>query len=149
MEENLKKKVYLNHCAVHLKLTQHCKSTIPQLEKKKKKDSFFLVEQSQLLSSTGNPENHFSSSYQEARSMSSFYFYTLDLIFYHFFFLSFLLFRAAPAAYGGYQARGRIGATAAGRHHSHSNAESEPLCLQPTPQLTATPDPRPTEQGQN
>ena len=42
-------------------------------------------------------------------------------------------FRAAPAAYGGSQARGGIGATAADRHHSHSKAKSEP-CLQPTPQ---------------
>ena len=54
------------------------------------------------------------------------------------FFLSFCLFLwAAPAAYGGSQARGRIGA--AGLRQSHSNAGSEP-CLQPTPQLTATPD---------
>ena len=40
-----------------------------------------------------------------------------------FFFLSFLFFflhfRAAPPAYGGSQARGQIGATAAGLHHSH------------------------------
>ena len=35
------------------------------------------------------------------------------------------LFRAAPAAYGGSQARGRIGAVAAGPHHSHSNTGSE------------------------
>jgi len=47
---------------------------------------------------------------------------------------------AAPAAYGDSQARGRIGAVAAGLRQSHSNAGSEP-CLQPTPQLTATPDP--------
>ena len=59
----------------------------------------------------------------------------------------FCLFRAAPMTYGGCQARGRIGAVAAVLHHSHSNAVSE-LCLQPTPQLTATPDPYPTEQGQ-
>ena len=52
----------------------------------------------------------------------------------------FLLFRAAPTAYGGSQARGRIGAVAAGLRQSHSNAGSE-LRLQPTPQLTATPDP--------
>ena len=32
-------------------------------------------------------------------------------------------------------------------HQNHSNAGSEP-CLQPTPQLTATPDRQPTEQGQ-
>ena len=46
---------------------------------------------------------------------------------------------AAPAAYGGSQARGRIGAIATGLRQSHSNAGSEPR-LQPTPQLTATPD---------
>ena len=40
----------------------------------------------------------------------------------------FFLFGAAPAAYGGSQAMGTIGATAAGLHHSHSNAGSEP-CL--------------------
>uniref|UniRef100_A0A8D1AQZ7 Transmembrane protein 230 n=1 Tax=Sus scrofa TaxID=9823 RepID=A0A8D1AQZ7_PIG len=34
---------------------------------------------------------------------------------------------------------GRIGAVATGLHQSHSNAGSEPR-LQPTPQLTATPD---------
>ena len=38
----------------------------------------------------------------------------------------FLLFRAAPAAYGSFQARGQIGAAAAGIPHSHSNARSEP-----------------------
>ena len=48
--------------------------------------------------------------------------------------------RAAPAAYGGSQARGLIGAVAAGLPHSHSNEGSEP-CLQPTPQCKATPDP--------
>ena len=49
-------------------------------------------------------------------------------------------FRATPVAYGGSQAWGPIGATAAGLCHSHSNAGSEP-CLQSTPQLTAMPDP--------
>ena len=43
-------------------------------------------------------------------------------------------------AYGGSQARGRIGAAAAGLHHSHSNLGSE-LCLRLTPQLMAMPDP--------
>ena len=52
----------------------------------------------------------------------------------------FCLFRATPSAYWGSQARGRIGATAAGLCHSHSNARSK-LPLQPTPQLMATPDP--------
>ena len=37
----------------------------------------------------------------------------------------FFLFTAAPAAYGGSQARGRIGASAAGLPHSHGNAGSE------------------------
>ena len=48
---------------------------------------------------------------------------------------------------GDSQARGPIRAVAAGLHHSHSNMGSEP-CLKPTPQLLATPDPQPTEQGQ-
>ena len=40
----------------------------------------------------------------------------------------FLSFRAAPAAYGGSQARGQIGDVAAGLHHSHGNSGSK-LCL--------------------
>ena len=70
----------------------------------------------------------------------------LDPLFFFFFFfglLSFFVFVAiswaAPAAYGGSQARGPIGAVATGLRQSHSNAGSEPR-LQPTPQLTATPD---------
>ena len=55
-------------------------------------------------------------------------------------FFVFSPFRAAPAAYGGSQARGLTGAIAAGLRHSHSNARAE-THLQPTPQLTATPDP--------
>ena len=43
---------------------------------------------------------------------------------------------AAPAAYGGSQARGPIGAVATGLRQSHSNEGSE-LRLRPTPQLTA------------
>ena len=66
----------------------------------------------------------------------------------HFFlFFIFLLFRAAPMAYGSSQARVELGATAAGLHHSHSSEGSEPH-LQPTPQLSSTPDPWPTERGQ-
>ena len=74
---------------------------------------------------------------------------SLDLsgVFCGVFFFFFWLFRASPAAYGGSQARGLMGATAAGLYHSHGNARSE-LRLRPTPQLTATPDPQPTEQGQ-
>ena len=57
----------------------------------------------------------------------------------HFFisFDLFCLFRATPAAYGGSQARGPIGAVAAGLRHSHSKAGSEP-CLRPTLQLMET-----------
>ena len=52
----------------------------------------------------------------------------------------FAIYWAAPMVYGGSQARGRIGAVAAGLGQSHSNAGSKPR-LQPTPQLMATPDP--------
>ena len=61
-------------------------------------------------------------------------------------YLFILLFRATPTVYGGSQARGRIRARAAGLRHSHSNTRSE-LCLWPTPQSTAMPEPWPTEQG--
>ena len=71
----------------------------------------------------------------------------LLLIYLFIYFCLFAFSRAAPAAYGGSQARGLIGAVASGLHHSHSNARSEP-CLQPTPQLTATPDTQPTERSQ-
>ena len=53
-------------------------------------------------------------------------------------------------AYGDSQARGLIGARAAGRRQSHSNAGSEPS-LRPTPQFTAMPGGLggpPTERGQ-
>lgn len=43
--------------------------------------------------------------------------------------------------------RGLIGAKAVGLYHSHSNVGSE-TSLQPTPQLIAVPDPKPTEQGE-
>ena len=59
----------------------------------------------------------------------------------------FLLFMAAPAAYGSFQARGQIGAVAASLRHSHSTTRSK-LLLPPTPQLTATLDLKPTEQSQ-
>ena len=62
-------------------------------------------------------------------------------------FLFCLFFRAAPEAYGGSQARGPIGATAASLCHNHSNVGSEP-CLPPTPELRATPDLETTERGQ-
>jgi len=68
---------------------------------------------------------------QRQGNMNSFFFF---LVFF------FAVSWAAPAAYGGSQARGQIGAVAASLRQSHGNAGSE-LCLQPTPQLTATPDP--------
>ena len=46
----------------------------------------------------------------------------------------FLIFMPVPVAYGGSQVRGQIGAGAAGLHHSHSKAGSEPH-LQPMLQL--------------
>ena len=69
-----------------------------------------------------------------------------------FFFLKILfiylcLFRAILMAHGGSQARGQIGAVAAGLHHSHSNTRFK-LCLWPTLQLMAMLDLQPTEQGQ-
>ena len=59
----------------------------------------------------------------------------------------FVFSRAAPAAYGGSQARGLIGAVSAGLHHSHSNTRSKPH-LQLTPQFPAMPDPQPTARSQ-
>ena len=56
-------------------------------------------------------------------------------LFYFLFFYFFCLFAiswATPVAYGGSQARGLIGAIAAGLCQSHSNTGSE-LCLQTTP----------------
>ena len=49
---------------------------------------------------------------------------------------------AAPAAHGGSQARGRIGAVATDLHQRHSNAGSDQR-LQSTPQLTAALDVNP------
>ena len=62
-----------------------------------------------------------------------------DVCFPFFFFFLFAVSWAAPASYGGSQARGPVGAVAASLHQSHSNAGSEPR-LRPTSQLTATPD---------
>ena len=56
------------------------------------------------------------------------------------FFCLFAFSTAAPTTYGGFQAKGPVGAVATSIHQSHSNAESKPH-LQPTPQLMATPDP--------
>ena len=52
-----------------------------------------------------------------------------------FYFFSFCLLRATPAAYGGSQASGLIRAVVASLHQSHSSTRSE-SGLQTTPQLT-------------
>ena len=52
----------------------------------------------------------------------------------------FLLFRATPMAYASSQARGQIGASAAGLCHNNSTVGSK-MHLRPTPQLMAMPDP--------
>ena len=54
-------------------------------------------------------------------------------------FLFFVFFKAPSMAYGGSQAKGRIGAVAADLRRNHSNSGSE-WRLQPTPQLRATLD---------
>ena len=65
----------------------------------------------------------------------------LDSLILFLFVLSFFVFsRATPMAYGGSQAKGRIGAAVASLHQSHSKSGSEPH-LRPIPQLTAKPDP--------
>ena len=51
-------------------------------------------------------------------------------------------------AYGGTQAEGLLEAIAASVYHSHSNARSE-LHLQPTPQLTVTPDLNPLKEARD
>ena len=51
-------------------------------------------------------------------------------------------------AHGGSQARGLIGVVAASLRQSHINAGSE-LCLQLTPQLTATLDPQPLSKAKD
>ena len=44
-------------------------------------------------------------------------------LFLFYFIFGFCLFRAAPTVYGGTQARGLIGAVAAGLHHNHAGSE--------------------------
>ena len=63
------------------------------------------------------------------------------ILFYLFiYFCLFAISWAAPATYGGSQARGRIGAVAAGLRQSHSNAGYQ-MCLWLIPQLITTPGP--------
>ena len=65
------------------------------------------------------------------KSASILFYFILFLFIYlltYLFIYLFCFFMAAPAAHGSSQARGRIGATAAGLHHSHYNSGSE-LCL--------------------
>ena len=72
---------------------------------------------------------------------------SLVCVFIYLFIFIFCLFRATLTACGSFQARGWLRATAAGLHHSHSNARSKPP-LWPTLKVTAMPDPYPTERGQ-
>ena len=73
MEKNLQKKkiyiyiymyIYLNHFDVHLKLTQHCKSTILQLKKhwggvqKKSTDSCHFMNLEKAVLNNGTQGNH-------------------------------------------------------------------------------------------
>ena len=58
----------------------------------------------------------------------------------HFFFFFLSFSRATPEAHGGSQAKGPVGAVAAGLCHSHSNTRAE-LHLQTTPQLMEMQDP--------
>ena len=92
---------------------------------------------------------HGSSTDWEAKVYNMFDLYLLLEVSVYFilFYRLFAFSKAAAEAYGSSQARGLIRAVAAGLRQSHSNTGSEP-CLQPTPQVTATPDPYPTEQGQ-
>ena len=62
--------------------------------------------------------------------MLSIFLYALAMCSSSSFFFFFLLFRATLVAYGGFQTRGQIRATAASLCHSHHNTGSE-LCLQP------------------
>ena len=57
-----------------------------------------------------------------------------------FFFVFFCLFSGRSRGIWRFPGQGQIGAVATCLRQSHSNAGSN-LCLQPTPQLTATPDP--------
>ena len=61
-----------------------------------------------------------------------------------FFLFCFCLFRAAPMAYRGYQAKGPIRAVATSLCHSHSNLGSKPH-LWPTPQLMTILNSQPPE----
>ena len=72
----------------------------------------------------------------------------IPLFLFIYFFCLFAISWAASSAYGGFPARGQIGAVAAGLCHSHSNTGSK-LHLQLWPQLTAMLDPWPTEQARD
>ena len=101
--------------------------------KKKKKQTYYLITQGSHHKTQGMMGGHISD--------NIFPDYLDQVVFFLFVcFCFFAFFRAAPAAYGGSQARGQIGAVATGLHQSHSNVGSEPH-LQPTPQLMATLDP--------
>ena len=86
------------------------------------------------ISKTGNWDH---CKFKRIQLLFKFFFYYFIILFIYFL----NLFRATSVAYRGSQARGLIGAVAAGLRHSHSKLGSEP-------QLMTTPDPEPTERGQ-
>ena len=77
---------------------------------------------------------------QMAKCMQSFHNACLISLLLSLVFLFCFFFRSPLVAYRRSPARSWIRVAAASLHHSHSNTRSQP-CLQPTPQLAATPDP--------
>ena len=61
-----------------------------------------------------------------------------DIPTFYLFVCLFIYFRATPAAYGSSQAKGPIGAAAAGLCHTHNLVGSEQQCLWTIPQLAVT-----------
>ena len=91
----------------------------------------------EALEVTGSPSLRLLSSPRQL-SQSPCLMFVFSILFYFFLLYFFAISWATPVAYGGSQARGQIGAVASSLHQSPSNSGSERL--QPTPQLTATPD---------
>ena len=121
--------------------TGHCKEVVPSLPTTfGQPDHKWKV----LMTSWFNYLLEQLTELRETLTLTSFFFllsffFLFFFFFFFFFFVFFVFFSffwAPPEAYGGSQARGLIGAAAAGLHQSHSNSGSEP-CLRPTPQLMA------------
>ena len=124
-------------------LIQSCFQIIPQPLRKGKKLYLVwnLTDISLLIFSSNNEYNSFLSPPGDSGDISIYYIIRLPPLSIQRQFCGFFgLFMAAPTAYGSSQAKSWIGAVAAGLYHSHRNIGSTPH-LQPTLQLTATPDP--------